>query len=254
MNRIRIIPVLLLKDDGLIKTTRFKDPVYIGDPLNIVKIFNDKEVDEIVLLDIMATRYKRKPSIDRIFEIASECFMPFAYGGGVSELGEIKEILQSGAEKVVINSSAFLNPELITEASRQFGSQSIVVSIDVKKNMFGRYDVFIEGGTRNTKTDPVKFAVEMERRGAGEIFLNSIDKDGTCTGYDIFLIKQVARAVEVPVIACGGARNVDDFKEAVNIAGASAVSAGSMFVFQGPHKAVLVSFPGQHILKEGSFA
>jgi cyclase len=254
MENIRVIPVLLLRDAGLVKTIRFTDSVYIGDPLNIMKIFNEKEVDEIVLLDIMATRQKHKPSIGRISEIASECFMPFAYGGGISELREIKGILQSGAEKVVINSAAFFNPELIKEASRQFGSQSIVVSVDAKKNMFNKYEVFVEGGTRNTKIDPVKFAAEMEKLGAGEILLNSIDRDGTYKGYDISLIKQVTQAVGIPVIACGGARNVDDFKQAVNVAGASAVSAGSIFVFQGPHRAVLVSFPDRQALKERLYA
>ncbi|MDB6055437.1 MAG: imidazole glycerol phosphate synthase subunit HisF [Verrucomicrobiales bacterium] len=253
MRRIRVIPALLLKDGGLVKTQKFKDSTYVGDPINAVKIFNEKEVDELVFLDITATRQKRAPSLDRIGEIASECFMPLGYGGGITKLSEIKAILNLGVEKVILNSSAFANRELVTEASRQFGSQSVVVSMDVKKGMLGGYSVMVESGNRKTGKDPVEYAKEMEAAGCGEILLNSIDRDGMYTGYDIEMLKKVSSAVSVPVIACGGARDVNDFLMAVRDGGASAVSAGSMFVFHGKQRGVLINFPEQKVLTKGLF-
>jgi cyclase len=253
MRRIRVIPALLLKDGGLVKTQKFKDSTYVGDPINAVKIFNEKEVDELVFLDITATRQKRAPSMDRIGEIASECFMPLGYGGGITKLSEIKAILNLGVEKVILNSSAFSNKELVTEASRQFGSQSVVVSMDVKKGMFGGYSVMVESGNKKTGKDPVAYAKEMEAAGCGEIMLNSIDRDGMYTGYDIEMLKKVSSAVSVPVIACGGARDVNDFLEAVRDGGASAVAAGSMFVFHGKQRGVLINFPEQKVLSKGLF-
>ena len=250
MRRIRVIPVLLLKQNGLVKTVKFKKPVYIGDPINAVKIFNEKEVDELIILDISATPEKRDPSYRKIAEIGSECFMPFGYGGGINEISQIKKILNAGAEKVVINSAAVNHPSLISEAARLFGSQSIVGSIDVKRDFLGKYKVFIHCGSRKINKDPVSYAKELENLGAGEIFLNSIDRDGTMLGYDLPLIESVSKAVNIPIIVCGGARNVDDFVLAVKEGGASAVAAGSIFVFHGRERGILINFPSQDELTE----
>lgn len=250
MRRIRVIPSLLLKGEGLVKSVRFKNYKYVGDPINAVKIFNDKEVDELCILDIFATKEKRKPNIKKIREIAGEAFMPLSYGGGITIIEEVKEILFNGIEKVVINSMALKNPNLISEIANKFGSQSIVVSIDVKKNLFGSYKVYSDNGSKNTGLDPVTCAINAEKAGAGEILLTSIDVDGTYLGYQTDILKKVSGAVTIPVIACGGAGNIDDFKKAVSAGGASAVAAGSMFVFQRPHNAVLISYPTQQELKE----
>ncbi len=254
MRRIRVIPVLLLQNGGVVKSVKFKKHRYVGDPINAVKIFNNKEVDEIAVIDITASKEKRAPNISHIAEIASEAFMPMGYGGGISTIEEIREILYQGVEKVVLNSSALQRPELITEAARQFGNQSIVASIDVKKTLLGKYKVFGNCGTKNTGKNPIEFAREMEAAGAGEIFLNSVDRDGTYTGYDIGLIRAVAEAIDIPVIACGGAAEVSHFREAVADGHASAVAAGSMFVFHGTHKAVLINYPSQEVLKKGLFS
>lgn len=241
--RPRIIPCLLLKGDGLVKTIKFKNEKYIGDPINAIRIFNEKKADELIFLDIDATKEKRLPSIDLISKISDECFMPFSVGGGIRKIEQIKDIIKTGAEKVIINSYAVENPDFITHAANYFGSQSIVVSIDVKKSFMGGYNVFTSSGQKNTGIKPVEHARMMEAKGAGEIFLNSIDKDGTMEGYDIKLLKEVSQAVNIPVIACGGAGNVKDFERAVYEAGVSAVSAGSYFVFYGKHRAVLINFP-----------
>lgn len=243
MIRARVIPSLLLRHGGLVKTRKFRDPVYLGDPVNIVRIFNDKEVDELVVLDIAATLEGTPPHMDILADLASECFMPLSYGGGLRDVETMRRILAMGFEKVVINSQAAENPDLVSEAAADFGSQSVVISMDVKKNLWGGYEVLTHGGTRRTKCDPVSFARRMENLGAGEILLNSIDRDGTLTGYDQRLIRAVAESVEIPVIACGGARSVDDFVEAVKKSQASAVAAGAMFVFHGPHRAVLINTP-----------
>ena len=245
----RVIPSLLIHKGGLVKSVQFKDYKYVGDPINAVKIFNEKEVDEIAVIDIDASRENKAPNIAKIAEIASEAFMPMAYGGGITTIAQIKEILYNGIEKVIINKAAHTTPQLITEAANLFGNQSIVVSIDVKKVFLKGYRVFIENGKKNTGLHPVEFAITAEKLGAGEILLNSIDKDGTFTGYDVALIQQVSQAVNIPVIAIGGASSVEDFAKAKQ-AGASAVSAGSMFVFQRPHKAVLISYPTRKEIKE----
>jgi len=239
----------LLHKGGLVKSVRFKEYKYVGDPINAVKIFNEKEVDELAIIDIDTSRDKRPPDIEKITGIVSEAFMPIAYGGGITRIDEIKEILFNGVEKVIINKAAVDQPALITEAARQFGSQSIVASIDVKKTLFKGKKVFVDNGRNNTGIDPVAFAKKMEDSGAGEILLNAIDRDGTYLGYDLELIEEVAHAVNIPVIAIGGASSVDDFRQAVS-SGASAVAAGSMFVFQRPHNAVLISYPSQKELKE----
>lgn len=243
MVKTRIIPSLLLKERGLVKTLKFKDAKYVGDPINAVRIFNEKEVDEIIFLDITATLENRKPDFNYIADIAHEAFMPFSYGGGIRDINDIKKLFNIGVEKIIINSFALENPFFIKEASDIWGSQSIVVSIDVKKNLFGKYEIFGNGGTRNTKLDPVKFVKKAQEMGAGEIFVNSIDRDGTMIGYDIFLLKEISEALTIPVIACGGAGKLEDFAEAVNKGGVTAVAAGSLFVFYGKHRAVLITYP-----------
>jgi imidazole glycerol-phosphate synthase subunit HisF len=254
MRRIRVIPVLLIKGDGLYKSQLFKNHRYVGDPINAVKIFNDKEVDELAIIDISATREKRPPNIRKIADIASEAFMPLSYGGGITTIDEVREILFNGIEKVIINKAAVADPALITAISNRYGAQSVVVSIDVKKNWLGKYRVYTENGTQNTDLEPAAFARQCEERGAGEILLNSIDRDGTYKGYDLDILQQVSNAVSLPVIAVGGAAAVEDFREAVEKGNASAVAAGSMFVFQRPHNAVLISYPSQSELKEKLYA
>lgn len=249
MRRIRVIPVLLLHKSGLVKSVRFKDYKYVGDPINAVKIFNEKEIDEIVVLDIDATANKQGPDFEKIKDLAGEAFIPLAYGGGITHIEQVKKLFYLGVEKIILNHSAVHRPALITEAAALVGSQSVVVSIDVKKNLFGKYKVYTGNGKENTNQDPVSFAKKMQEAGAGEIFLNSIDRDGTYTGYDHALIKDVSHAVSVPLIACGGASETEDFARAV-ASGASAVAAGSMFVFQRPHNAVLISYPSQQELTQ----
>lgn len=249
MIRPRVIPCLLLKNEGLVKTVRFKDPKYLGDPINIVRIFNDKEVDELIFLDILATAENRRPNFDLLGKITSECFMPLGYGGGIRDMEDVKRLLAIGVEKFVLNTAAVENPSLIRAAADHAGSQAVVISIDVKKTLFGKYEVFTRGGKKGTGLDPVKFAVDMEKQGAGEIFLNSIDRDGTMQGYDLDIIRRVSESVTVPVVACGGAGTIQHLSEAVK-AGASAAAAGSMFVFQGPLRGVLISYPAQEELKK----
>ncbi len=246
----RIIPCLLLRDSGLVKTIKFKDSTYIGDPINAVKIFNEKEVDELVFLDIDATKDKKEPPYELIQDIATECFMPFCYGGGVKTIEQIRRLIASGTEKVAINSEAFYNPHFISEAANVFGSSTIVVSIDYKKNLFGKTSVYVSGGKKNTKKDPVAYAVEMEKLGAGELFVNSIERDGTMNGYDLEMIRKITDAVSIPVIACGGAGQLSDFRDAFQEGKASAASAGSLFVFQGKKRGVLISYPDPKEVKE----
>ena len=242
MLRNRVIPCLLLSGRGLVKTTGFRKPKYVGDPVNAVRIFNEKEVDELLLLDIAASREGRGPQLELIQDIARECFMPIAYGGGVSDIDTIAKLFQLGVEKVALNTAAFANPALVEQAAKRFGSQSIIVSMDVKRRILGRYEIKTVSGTRSISLSPQEQAKQMESLGAGEILVNSIDRDGTMAGYDIDLVRTVTQAVTVPVIACGGAGRLEDFAEAIR-AGASAVAAGSMFVFQGRHRAVLITYP-----------
>jgi len=212
--------------------------------VNTIKIFNDKLVDELVFLDIAAARRKSEPNIEMLREIAGECFMPLAYGGGITSVDQVREILAIGFEKVVVNSAAWTNPDLVPALARVFGSSTVVGSIDVKKTWMGREKVHIHGGKEAISMGLVDWARELQRRGVGEILINSIDRDGEMTGYDMDLIRRVTDAVSVPVIAAGGARNKGDLKAAIDEAGASASAAGAMFVFQGKHRAVLISYPG----------
>jgi cyclase len=241
--RPRVIPCLLLRGHGLVKTRKFKDPVYVGDPVNAVRIFSEKEVDELVILDIDASREGREPDYEFVAEIAGECFMPVAYGGGIQTLAQARKLIRCGIEKVVINSASIESTALIRAIADVFGGQAVVGSIDVRKTLLGGHRVFVRSGTIETKLKPEDHAVSLEQAGAGEIFLTSIDRDGQMEGYDLELIKKVSSAVNVSVVACGGAGTVDHMRRAIGEGGASAVSAGSMFVFHGKHRAVLINYP-----------
>lgn len=248
MNKTRVIPVLLLKGKGLVKTVKFKDPKYIGDPINSVRIFNEKEVDELVFLDISATPEGRGPDFDLLADIAGEAFMPMAYGGGISRLEEVQKIFALGFEKVIINTAAYEAPQLIRDAVAIYGSQSIVGCVDVRRTLWGRYELCARSGKTRVPGSVRERVMELERLGVGEIIVNSVDRDGTQTGYDLKLIGEASSAVGVPVVACGGAAGIDDFVQAVQTAGASAVAAGSLFVFVGPHRAVLINYPAREEL------
>lgn len=245
--RVRIIPVLTIDKEKLVKTVKFKNPNYIGDPINAVKIFNEKEVDEIVLLDITATKQNREPNFAFIEEICSEAFMPFAYGGGITTLKQIEKLFKLGIEKVVLNSCIDTNFNLITEASHIFGSQSIVISVDLKKNIFGKYQLMKKSGSKKIQYTLEDYIKKIEAHGAGEIFLNIIDRDGTYLGYECTLIETVSNLTTIPVVACGGANSTEDFKNAIN-ATASAAAAGSLFVYSAQGKGVLINYPSQDVL------
>lgn len=246
---VRVMPCLLLKGQGLVKTVRFKDPTYVGDPRNAVRIFNEKEVDELVILDILATPEGRRPRFDLIEEIVSEAFMPVAYGGGIRDIEDAARVLALGVEKVVLCTRAVEAPSFLREAAERFGSQSVVACLDVKKRLLGGYEVYTRGGRKGSGRDPVAAARLMEEMGAGEIVIQSVDRDGTQSGYDLELVRQVAGAVNIPVVAAGGAGKVEDFRRAVREAGASAVAAGSLFVFKGKHRAVLITYPEPAVLE-----
>lgn len=248
--RKRIIPCLLLSRGGLVKTVKFKDPTYVGDPINAIRIFNDKAVDELVLLDIKATIEGRGPPLDKLRDIVDECFMPLAYGGGIRSLDDARAVLSIGVEKVVLNTAAAATPELVTRIADEFGAQAVVASIDVRGKLFGGYECVTAGATRKTGTDPVTLARRLVAAGAGEVLLTSVDRDGTMSGYDNELTASVAAAVDVPVIANGGAGSVEHLRQVLTGGQASAASAGSLFVFTGPHRAVLITYPSQDQLKE----
>jgi cyclase len=237
-----VIPCLLVRAGQLVKTERFDAPRYVGDPVNAVRIFNDKEVDELVVLDIEARRARRGPDFGYVTQLAGEAFMPICYGGGVDAVDDFSALFRAGVEKVATTTAAVDKPELIREAATRFGSQSIVVGIDVRRSRRGRAEVVVDAGKRATGIDPVRHAVTAQGLGAGEILLTAIDREGTGSGYDLELIESVASAVAVPVIAHGGAGGTADFRAALG-AGASAVAAGSMFVFHGRRRAVLISYP-----------
>jgi cyclase len=239
----RVIPCLLLSNGGLVKTRKFKNGVYVGDPINAIRIFNEKEVDELVLLDIRASLDNRGPDYDFLNEIASECFMPLAYGGGITSIDQIKTLLRLGIEKVILNSALNRDPNFVREAVATFGSQAITASIDVRRKLFGRYEVMTTAGTEPTGLTAVEAALQAEQLGVGEILLTSIDAEGSMEGYDVDLISKVSQTVSVPVIASGGAGKLEDFRSAVRQGHASAVAAGSLFVFYGPHRAVLITYP-----------
>jgi cyclase len=241
--RPRVIPVLLLKGNVLVKSIGFKNPKYIGDPINAVKIYNDLKADELVFLDIEASKEKRLISLDFVKDVGEEANMPFAVGGGIRSLEDIRSIIAAGAEKVVINSYAVENPDFIAEAAETFGASTIAICIDVKKKLFGGLQTWTMAGTKSSGFSPVEFAKLMEEKGAGEIILQSIEKDGEMNGYDLDLIKQISAAVSIPVIALGGAGNMQHLKDGFEKGFANGLAGGSMFVYQGTKRGVLISYP-----------
>lgn len=247
--RPRIIPVMLLDDRDLVKTKKFRDSVYLGDPVNAVKIFNLKGIDEMVILDISATRRGVEPDYQELEDIASQAFMPLSYGGGITSVWQARRILALGYEKIVFNTQFVKNPELVRDCVAFAGSQSVVASIDVKQ-ISGQYVSVIGDGRVKTNDDPVKLAKRAEKLGCGEIFLNSIDRDGTMQGYDIDLVESVSDSVHIPVTACGGAGCVNDLKRVLHDGHAHAAAGGSMFVFYGRLHAVLITAPSERELTE----
>ena len=246
----RIIPCLLLQEDSLVKTINFKKPGYIGDPVNTARIFNELEVDELTVLDITATNKKKGPNFKILSELANECFMPLAYGGGIRNFEDAKKIFQIGIEKIIINSYTFERPEFITQLAEYFGNQAVVVSIDVKKNIFGKYQVFSNSGKKKQKIAVLDWAKKIEQLGAGEILLTAIHQEGTWNGFDVELIENITEVVDIPVIANGGAANLKDIEKVVKKGNASAVSLGSMVVYQNKGMGVLVNFPDSKKLRE----
>lgn len=247
MLRTRIIPALLLNGNSLVKSVRFKKHAYIGDPVNTVKIFNELEVDELVLLDIGATINNREPNFEVLREITDECFMPLAYGGGIKDFATAKRLFSAGVEKIILNSATHTNKNFVKELAEHFGNQAIVVSVDVKKSFWGKYEVWSHSATKNSGKSPVEWAMELVSLGAGEILLTSVDCEGTWSGFDGKLIKSVTEVVNVPVIAHGGAGTAEHIASAVKEAGASAVALGSMMVYQQKGYGVLINFPNREL-------
>jgi len=242
MIQARVIPCLLLRGNGLVKTKKFKDAVYLGDPVNAVRIFSDKEADEIVILDIDASREGREPNYELIAEMAGEAFMPVAYGGGVRNLEQIRRLIRSGVEKVVINTMATESTDTIKAAVDVFGSQAIVGAVDVRKKLFGGYSVMAKSATVDTRLNLQQHIENLVQAGVGELFINDVERDGCMVGFDLTLVRSVSQS-SVSVVVCGGAGTLEHLREAVHDGGASAVAAGSMFVFHGKHRAVLINYP-----------
>ena len=249
MLRIRVIPCLLLRQGSLVKTVRFRNPGYVGDPINTVRIFNELEVDELAFLDITASVAERAPDLGVLRQIADECFMPLSYGGGVRDVATAERIMQIGFEKVIVNSAACDNPGLISDLARRFGSQAVIVAIDVDRSFLGAYRVTSRSATRTERQSPVEWARESQSRGAGEILLTSVEREGTWQGIDVPLTARVATAVSIPVIAHGGAGSIAHIRAAVHEGGASAVALGSLVVYQNRGMGVLVNFPDKLALE-----
>jgi imidazole glycerol-phosphate synthase subunit HisF len=248
MFRPRIIPVLLLKDLAIVKSVQFKNYKYIGDPINAVRIFNDLEADELVLLDITASKKARLISLDFVKAVGEESQMPFCVGGGIKTLADINAVISAGAEKVVLNTSAGCDPDFVKAAADEFGSSTIVVCVDVKRTLFGVERAWILGGRRATRFSPLEFAKLMEDKGAGELIVQSIEKDGTMEGYDIDLIRSIAQAVNIPVVALGGAGRIEDLVEGYRHGFVNGLAAGSLFVYQDKRRGVLINYPEKHTL------
>lgn len=240
----RIIPCLLVHNKGLVKTTKFIDPKYVGDPINAVKIFNEKEVDELILVDIDASRQGKDPDYRMIENIAIECRMPFCYGGGIKTIDHAQRIFSLGVEKIAISSIAVSNPKIVSDIAEKVGNQSVVVVLDVKKKkLTNKYELFTFNGTKSTGIDPIKFAVEIQKLGAGEIVLNSIDQDGTMKGFDMYLINKIRDVISIPLTVLGGAGSINDIGNVIKEHGIIGVAAGSQFVFKGKYRAVLINYP-----------
>ncbi len=250
MFRPRIIPVLLLKDSGLVKSTKFKNHNYIGDPINAVKIFNDLKSDELVFLDINATKENRFISLDFVNKVSEEANMPFSVGGGIKSLDHIHKLISSGAEKVIICSEAVKNPDFIKKASDNFGKSTVAVCIDYKKTFLKNNLVFTFSGRKKSRYNTLEFAKLMQEKGAGEIILQSISRDGTMEGYDLDFIKEISSNLEIPVVALGGAGKLNDLHLAFRGSKASALAAGSLFVYQSKLRGVLINYPEIPELKE----
>ncbi len=253
MRRVRVIPTLLLSGRGLVKTRAFRDPQYVGDPLNAIRIFNEKEVDELALLDIKATQERRGPDFALLRAVASECFMPLCYGGGLRDVKTIERVLAVGVEKVAIGTALVDAPVAVREAAREHGSSTIVGVLDFRRPLFGGPQVYVRSGTTKAKQGLVEAALRAEELGCGELIVNSIDRDGTMAGFDLDAIAAVALAVQIPVIASGGAGSLRDFRDAIRVGHASAVAAGAYFVFVGKHRAVLITYPSQSDLASQVF-
>lgn len=247
MLRPRIIPSLLVHDNGLVKTVNFKNPKYVGDPINAVRIFNEKEVDELAIFDIDATVLGREPNYSLIERLASQSMMPLCYGGGVKTVEQAQRIFSLGIEKIALSSAVLQNPKLITEISDRVGAQSVIVVLDVKKKLLGGYEVYTNNGKKATGVNPFKFVEEAQKLGAGEIVINSIDRDGVMKGYDLDLIAKVRDKISLPMTVLGGAGSLEDIEKVIDNHGVIGVAAGSLFVFKGPYKAVLINYPTQII-------
>lgn len=253
--RPRIIPCLSIDDGEMVKTIHFQKPRYLGDVVNAVKIFNNKGVDELSILDISATRRGKGPNFDLLKDIATEAFMPLSYGGGVTEIEQIKKLFYIGYEKIIMNTAFVKNSQLVQEAVRFSGSQSVVVSIDAKADLFGRYTCYVGDGQEKLQVDPIQLAKQAQELGAGEILLNSINRDGDMNGYDLKLVKNVADSVDIPVIACGGAGKMEDIKAVLQEGHADAAAAGSFFVYYGRNKAILITAPSeQELVQAGIYS
>ncbi|ANF51548.1 imidazole glycerol phosphate synthase subunit HisF [Chryseobacterium glaciei] len=243
MLRPRIIPSLLIQDSGLVKTVNFKNPKYVGDPINAVRIFNEKEVDELAIFDIDATAKGLEPNYSLIERIANQSRMPLCYGGGVKTVEQAQRIFGLGIEKIALSSAVLQNPQLITQIAERVGSQSVIVVLDVKKKLFGGYEVYTHNGKKATGINPVKFVEDAQKLGAGEIIINSIDQDGVMKGYDMALIEKIREKISLPLTVLGGAGSLDHVKQVIDKHGIIGVAAGSLFVFKGVYKAVLISYP-----------
>ena len=250
MYRPRIIPVLLLQNKGLVKSVKFKSPRYIGDPINAVRIFNELKADELAFIDILATKEKRTISTDFVKDVGEEANMPFSVGGGIRTLEDIRKIIEAGAEKVILNTIAGENPDFVTKASEAFGSSTITVCIDVKKDLFGKERVRIRAGTKSVNIDPIQYARQMEEKGAGEIIIQSIDCDGTMTGYDVSIIKKITNAVSIPVVSLGGAGKWEDLINLNSLVSLNGLAAGSLFIYHGERNAILVNYPERHKIQQ----
>lgn len=245
MLRPRIIPSLLVHDNGLVKTVKFKDPKYVGDPINAVRIFNEKEVDELAIFDIDATSLNKEPNYDLIAKLANQSRMPLCYGGGVKTVEQAQKIFSLGIEKIALSSAVIQDPNLISHIASRVGAQSVIVVLDVKKKLFGGYEVYTHNGKKATGINPIKFAAEIQALGAGEIILNNIDQDGVMKGYDMNLIEKIREVVGIPLTVLGGCGSLDDIKKVVDRHGIIGVAAGSLFVFKGAYKAVLINYPSK---------
>ena len=245
MLRPRIIPCLLVSNKGLVKTVKFKNPKYVGDPINAVRIFNEKETDELMILDIDATKLNKEPDYRSIEFWASECRMPLCYGGGIKTVEQAQRIFSLGVEKVALSSEAIYNTKIISKIAERVGSQSVVVVLDAKKKTFGGYELFTHNASKSTGLNAIDFAKRCVQEGAGEIVINSIDREGTMKGYDLDLIRKVRNVIDTPMTVLGGAANLDDLGKLINEFGIIGASAGSLFVFKGKYKAVLINYPGK---------